>query len=770
MARTRAHKGIDQPGLAAPGPVIKDWHAMLIIAAIAGIFFRDILLQKAFFWEDFIYQYYAFRNFAAVSLAQGTIPLWNPYTFGGMPFQADIQTALFYLPNLLLTLFVSGGRLHFFWVELMIILHFVIAGVSMYYFVKELGLERVYALFSAVAFLLSGFLIVHVIHQTFVSQVAWTPLVLLLVRRTLLRKSILSMVLAGLTLGHAVLAGSPQFTLYIFLLVFFYFLFEWIGAARTQGWSASLPMLPLAAGVVILAVALTAIQLLPTMELAPLSKRATISFENSAEGSLHWEQIVTLVAPKYFGARGAVENSYMFQQEYWGYWETCIYVGVLPLMMAGLSLLLIKKNRYVAFFAGILSFGFFYCLGKNFYLHSFFFHLVPGFDKFRDPGRMSFFFTFAAAILSGFGLRFAVEHLGANSRNVRKFLIIAATGGVLVFLLAEAGAFQTIGSSPLAPGIHANAVQAATTSLGLFLGACVLLFLVIRRRAVTTMAILALVAFHCIDMNIFGFDHNNGRTSPEQYYNRPKRIVDALKEEGTREYFRVNSREGGYMLLDRNQGMVDRVFLLEGYTPLVLRRVYPPAKTLEQTYDLLNARYRIIVNQKDGTMGLRTASNYLPRAFIVYGDTVVHGEAAAQAFMESDSFDPRKTVVYEESPAVVLGTSHSDTAGSAVITEYDLNSMTLSATTARNGILVMSERYYPGWHAYVDGIELPLVEADWCLRAIPISAGTHEVVVRFEPESFSRGVSITLLALAMAVAIVAVSFIRKRRTPAPVPT
>ena len=69
----------------------KDWHAILIIVGTVTMFFRDIILQKAFFWEDFMYFFYPVRNFAAVSLSQGELPLWNPYTLCGMPFQADIQ-------------------------------------------------------------------------------------------------------------------------------------------------------------------------------------------------------------------------------------------------------------------------------------------------------------------------------------------------------------------------------------------------------------------------------------------------------------------------------------------------------------------------------------------------------------------------------------------------------------------------------------------------------------------------------------------------------
>jgi len=57
---------------------LKDWHCLSLLALFLAIFFREIILGTAFFWEDFIYQFYPFRNFLAVSLSEGEIPLWNP--------------------------------------------------------------------------------------------------------------------------------------------------------------------------------------------------------------------------------------------------------------------------------------------------------------------------------------------------------------------------------------------------------------------------------------------------------------------------------------------------------------------------------------------------------------------------------------------------------------------------------------------------------------------------------------------------------------------
>ena len=85
-----------------------------------------------------------------------------------MPFLADIQTGILYLPNLLLTAFVHDGRLSFYAFEVSLIIHYWIAGVTMYFLAKELELQPLYALFSGLVFALSGFMIVQAIHPAFI--------------------------------------------------------------------------------------------------------------------------------------------------------------------------------------------------------------------------------------------------------------------------------------------------------------------------------------------------------------------------------------------------------------------------------------------------------------------------------------------------------------------------------------------------------------------------------------------------------------------------
>src|SRR5207237_85419 len=149
-------------------------------------------------------------------------------------------------------------------------------------------------------------------------------------------------------------------------------------------------------------------------------------------------------------------------------------------------------------------FGFLYCLGNNFFLHSLFYHLIPGFDKFRVPGRMAFFVTMAASVLGGFGLQHMLDHAVSASKEIRKMLIVIAGAGALCWLSAQIGLFQSARTPAQYAVQHALASSAATTSLMLILGACGILLLVWKKTLSASTGFILLLALHIIDMNVFG--------------------------------------------------------------------------------------------------------------------------------------------------------------------------------------------------------------------------------------------------------------------------
>jgi uncharacterized membrane protein YfhO len=741
---------------------LKDWHAVVCIIGSVIIFFRDILLQNAYMWEDFLYQFYPIRNFAAASMAHGELPLWNPYTFNGMPFQADIQSALFYIPNLILTLFVSGGHLHFYWVELFVILHYIIAGIGMYYLVKSYDLNKLAALFSAIVFMLSGFMVTHTIHPWIIYHAAWLPLILLLFKKALLEKSLFYTIICGLVLGHSVLTGSPQVSLYIFLFLLFYFLSEFISSIKVSLKSA-LSTVPPAAGVIIIAIAITAIQLLPTIELAPLSNRAEISYEKSLEGSLNPEQLITIFAPKFFGEQSALTNTYWGPGGYGQYWETSIYLGIAVLILTIIALLTLYRNRFVVFFCIILLFSILYALGDGFFLHKSFFFYIPGFNLFRNPARMSLLFTFAASILSGFGLNELIKMQSANISKVNKVIIINLVTGAVIWLLVQLGLFQNASNPEYLAQIREMATR--ETSIFIFILVCIGVLLLGFSKAKISPVLLPIlfILIQLIDINIFGSTQNNGKTSPTEYYKNTEQLVNYLKEDGKDEYFRINSRQGGNMILDRNQGMVDNIYMMEGYTPLSLKRIYPPASSWDKICDLLNAKYRISIDPANGNRSMTKSSTYLPRAYFVDNYKILSDEEKINQFMMNQEFNPKQTALLEEDPKFLSGARNDSSSGKADISSYKLNSISLDVSTPQNGILLLSEIYYPGWNAYIDGVKQKILRANWNLRAIPVTKGAHAVDVRFEPESFRRGAFITMTSILLSVIGIVYSLYKKEK-------
>jgi hypothetical protein len=771
-------------------PFLRDWHILAALALLTALFFRDVLLQKAFFWEDFLYQFYPFRNFATVSLASGEIPLWTPFVFMGMPFLADITGTVVYLPHLLLVPFVSGGKLSFWYVEVYQILHVYLAGVSMFALAKSFGLSRLEAGFAGFVYMLSGFMTVHAIHLVMICQAAWFPFAVLFFRKALKEHSLAAAVLAGGVMFLITCGGHIQITLYYFVFLFAYFL--WDAAhelrARKDGSMMRLlaPRAGLAALMVIVAVGLSAVQLLPTAELTANSLREEMSYARSTDGQLSWAQLLTLVVPRFFGSSNALggENPIMYwgPQAYWNYWETCTYIGLTAFILAVVAVRAYRSDGRVLFLAGFMLFGLLCALGDHFVFHPFLYTVVPGFNKFRVPGRWGFFVAFCGALLSGFGIR-AMLSLTGSSRGIRTVILSAAGIVGLLTVCAVSGLLDPLINAVIQTGAWkgaappaeltaaARAIAVPQTLLALLFAAVAALLLVALRgnprRAPLVLALLFVWQF--IDISVFGFAQNNGKINPREYFDQQRPLIDRLVQEGKEAYFRVNARNPQGMIFDRNQGLIDRLYLTEGYTQLALKRRFPPASSPDAMYRLLNARYRLrtdtVFQEGRGRLRLRLAEDplTLPRAYIVYRTHLASSEDSLSAFMSRPEFDPADVAAVEEPLTQPLDSTGVRGAGRATITRFTNNTMSLDVATPFRGLLVVSEMYFPGWNAYIDGVQAHVYRTDWSLRGVVVEQGSHTVELRYEPVSFAHGALISGATGIVSTLLLALSAWRRSR-------
>jgi hypothetical protein len=152
----------------------------------------------------------------------------------------------------------------------------------------------------------------------------------------------------------------------------------------------------------------------------------------------------------------------------------------------------------------------------------------------------------------------------------------------------------------------------------------------------------------------------------------------------------------------------------------------------------------------------------LPRSFVVYASEVVADDEEALAQMQDPAFDPARQVILAEGEALP-GQGDSSTVDLLV---YRPEEVQAHAVLDSLGYLVLTDTYYPGWVATVDGKSEPIARADLYFRAVKLEAGDHLVTFRFEPASVRQGLGISLTAgLVWGVAMItAVARIGRKRS------
>ena len=746
------------------GWVRRDFHrdvfaaAALALLAI-GFFWRPLFEPQAWIpagggdMASMLYPNFAFVN---ESLRRHELPLWNPLLFCGEPFGADIQTGILYPINL--GFWLLNRNLTYRDLEWLVVGHFYLAGLFTYILLLSLPVgtqrpvSRLAALAGGVAYMFSDLFVTHVGNLNMVAVAAWLPLVFLFFHRAMQELKPGYAVAAGLVTGVAFLAGHIQPFLYVLVAIAVYAAFQTYEMGRSRSARRRLPQLAfvlLTFGIV--SFGAIAAQFLPSVELSSLSVRSDLTYPDSTQYSLPPSQLISLLVPDFFG-RGP--------RDYWGQWlrtETG-YAGVFTLVAAGLAIAL-RRERVVRLLAALTALGLVLALGGYTVLQGWLYEFVPGFDKVRAPARFVLLFDFGVALLCGLGVDSLLHPLRRRERAVvsRVLALLAAAALFCVLVLVPASLFLLEANREQAERILArvSGISDGFAMFALLLVASLGLLLArqrawVRRPTVGLLA-LALVSFDLISL---GHDLEVTTTDPTAGYNQASVIGFLRSDPGL---FRIDTDTGIWDIWQPNAGPLYGIQEVQGgQHPLVLAtfREYWSALGSRSTplYDLLNVKYIIgrkgvpldfskweLAFDSDPQLSVYRNRNFMPRAFVVHR-SVVEADAEAQlALMHMPGFDPRETVVVEQGRSL----SGPPSPSSAVVARYRNDEVVVQVQTETEGYLVLSDMYDRGWQATVDGDDAPVLRADFTFRAVPITAGTHEVRFFYRPASWILGGIIT---------------------------
>lgn len=747
---------------------LPNWVYYVIFALFSVIFFWGQLSGDTFFWEDFTEFVYPTQNYAAVEFANGEIPFWNPYSFSGMPFLADLQVGFFYPPNRLLSFFVTDGKLPVWALQFMIILHFFFAQLSMYLLARQLKISQIGAAISAVSYTFSLILVCHVIHPMIIYHLTWLPLALKFYFAAYESNSYRNSAWSGLILGISFLSGHPQLTLYEMLL--FGLLYIWQIFWKIKEKSNQLRTL-IIAGILpfIIAPGIYAIQLLPSQELAGYSQRAEMTYETASEGSLEFSQLFTSITPKLFGyidpdGKDAVpyylqindnKSGAKVTAPYYNFWESAFYFGLIALFLGSITMMSNYKDKNVMFFIFIAVFGFLFALGSNGFIFPLFYKL-PFFGSFRNPSRLMLFFALAFTVLSGMGYDIIIS----KSKSIFKYVIIS---GIVILLFALLIATGLLPSILNAPENYLSNIKGFGISALIFIVLTLILIAVLLKTSFNPLilgSILLVIVF--IDLYMAGSFFNSSKINPADQYKLDESMVEAFRANPPNDIFRVNMRmyqPVSYQAMKRNQGMIDRIMLIEGYNPLILKRVMPPIDSRDTVNSLYNVKYEIGITEQNRPNFYQRDFRYQNARLV--SNAVISDENSIEKLMRESGFDYSNTVVLEKDPGIKLNLDADQSNSSVKCIKYSGNEIIYEVDAESNAVLSLSEIYYPAWKAVVDDKDTEILRANYCFRAIPIEKGKHTVRLYYESSLYTLGKWVTLFTFLFAAIIIGITGRRK---------
>lgn len=736
----------------------------LLALATVGFFWQILLTPNHWMpagggdLAPFLYPNY---RFAAQHLQAGTLPLWNPHQYSGTPFAADIQTGLFYPLNWVIFFLVPD--LTYEWLEYLAIFHFWLAGVTMYLCLRWLilpgpdqtRLHPLAAFAGAIAFEFSDLFIVHFGNLNMIAVAAWLPLVFLLFHHSLLRASYGLAALSGFVLAIATLAGHIQITLFILLTLGLYTL--WYGWQLFPRLTVY-PWLNLSLCLIVM-IGLSALLLLPAYEMSRYTPRAELPYAEAVRYSLQPGQLIGLLIPNYFGRDPAL---------HWGPWERVEtgYIGILTLMLAIIGLMS-HPSKLKYYFAGLGLIALLLALGGYTLFHGWLYALVPGFNQLRAPARFILLLDFSLATLAAMGLNQLLWPLETPVRHRLKKLAKGLTwfsGAMLVIALPLAYHAVLI-TQDRDPTIFNRATAAATgvVTLAILISASLIW---LQWRCRTTISQLgsrfgmAAILIISLDLFTLGYDVDVGQTNPTRQFDHPAALA-FLHDDPS--FFRIEVTTDVWHVWQPNTAMLTGLYDVWGlYNPLTLAdtTLYwsgaPPRSS--GRYNLLGIKYIIaskagapadgeIVPVFDGDPEINIYLNLaaLNRLlFVPQAEMVANHDAAWQAIRAAD-FDPTQTVILE-SPAELLPLNEAPTPpapANLALLQYDLHTVTIAVETEQPGYVVLTDAYYPGWQATLNGQPTPLYRANYAFRAVYVPAGNQTIQLIFQPVIWYVGLIIS---------------------------
>jgi hypothetical protein len=759
-------------------------------------YFTPIFTEACYYLGDITAQYEPWWSYGHESLREGRFPLWNPFVFGGMPYNVNPESSLFYplkLPLIFLSFFKTAALLR--------ALNAVVASAGFYLLMRSYRTQPLSAAVGALIFSYGSFMAYEFVHIPYINTAVWFPWQLMALNGLMRRPTMRSALLLAIPTACSFLGGSPGIFLICQMTLFFFFAAAVIRLAVSRRWPKLISALRWLAVSVAVVAGLTLVVLLPTLQFIPHTPRAggLTDTANYTDFALIPEALDTLLFPWLHARYGAP-----YPPIYPIFFLNVPFLGVGAVLLALLNLRSRRHAHILPVTAAIVLFSVLMAMGTRTAFFPWLLERSTLFSWFRWPHDYLLMAYIAIAIAAATGF----DALWKERGRVRRFggLAIAYVllGMILgpwkssVIPLAAVAVIVAAGMLPITPPRWTRKVVG--TVLLIFLAAELFIYGYNLRvympsselgyphcreaiELVKERSPIGRVAFS----SPTGGAHFSGR---ERFFSkhvpfaseRPQldipltdlsawgNSVGVPVELSERMMLRARAfydLEDTFWTYPVNGSMLFQYQEISGYDPFAIARVLRLFRELPiyRSWDLFGVEHivtphpvihdRLEPVARAGSLHVNRNRTVLPRVTVPSSIVGPLEEEEVIELLRSDDFDPAESVLFEEPPPPAAGE------GSAKIVEYGPERVVVQAEMKRAGFVVLHDVHYPGWRAYVDDVEAAMWRANYIFRAVWLPVGEHRVVFAYRPYPFLWPAWISLLS--WTICLVSLLFTRRPR-------
>jgi hypothetical protein len=679
-------------------------------------------------------------NVAGRQWHAGILPLWDPHMWGGQPLLGQAQPGAAYFLNWLLYSMpmkngvFSSDIVHWY----MAVIHFM-AAVFCYALCRDLRRSVPASMLAGLTYSLTSYMAATGWPQM-INGAVWAPLVFLfLIRAVEKRDPLPNAALSGLCLGLAWLSGHHQIPLFLSLSSGITWCFYAFRARRVDT-----SILRYAAVAFVICGLIGALQILPAREYGIHSLRWVIDGE-----PVGWDVKVPY---------SAHENLSMTPTSFLGIVFPGIstisepFVGFSAFTLAMLAVLTRWREPRVRLFTFLGIGAFLYAFGVNTGIEGIVYTLIPMMEKARTPGAAIFLFALSACVLAAYGLDILGRRVTRPYLRRAVHILLATAVFVLaamfVFVVTRIGAHQALTMA----GIYALLMAALIAGL---------LSKAIRyRHAVLFCALLTLMEA----TSVMHLPANKAQADVMQFLNSVRshrEAADFLHKQ--QPPFRIFIAGEG---IPGNWAAQHDLDGITGYLASLTVNIRSVTMYKRNLQLLWGARYALadgpeIESDVEAFHASTGRKVYLrgeafPRSWVVHAiDRKDTREQINDQADKSLALFASKAFMTANPPAV-------DNCAGSETAEYRRptgDSVVVKATLACKGMVIVSDTFFPGWKADVDGQPAEIHEVNGAMRGVVVPAGQHTVTMKYRPLSVYLGALLTLLGIS---AVVGIRFVKNR--------